>query len=618
MILKNRLVVGLMGLIVLAASGSHASAQTEPWVKVPGVAQYKGAVLDSRGTWDNQRGSRRSNLTLEQARAVAEADPNVNYFVQCNSGMYLETMGAQGNINAQDAMFFSGSPWYGSAPQCDAYERREARSRKLTCGGSELTIHTRYVNNRFVQVMSLAVSDAEFTKFSGLPVTITASATNPTAPDDSDILTKLKQCLNLAETEFVFLTADRTQAESKANDDVATAINAARAKTTPVTPALALPATAHHHIPSSANGASVVTFQFVEALQYGPTLHEFMHRWANYAIDTWSWDDQRGPFPVGKGNCTECGHWGISNAGGQLGGYTALMPNALSEVRMPSAFVACDQANGQYTCPLGGTLSCDGAGYATWKARTDPNKGSFDRFLGGSPALISAWVTSQDTATPLPPYCYRAGFKSQFLCQGTECPDVNQLKTKRFLKSGSSPNSIVAETGDVTRTEDFKIGADYTRPNGGFAYGQSINNKPFSAIELYYMGLNDTFPPLTVWSGITYFNASTGAFKASTSQTISADPSPTKPAKLSLNPFGHHLFKIMPIVVTTRPATFATDRLASFIDQFAWFGSPEDRGLMLGETRMFNLWEATGKRAYAILGGRPEYQIGVAADATAP
>ena len=48
----------------------------------------------------------------------------------------------------------------------------------------------------------------------------------------------------------------------------------------------------------------VMHFPYSTALRYGPTLHELMHRWANFAVPT-----SFGP------------HWGISSANGQLGGF---------------------------------------------------------------------------------------------------------------------------------------------------------------------------------------------------------------------------------------------------------------------------------------------------------
>lgn len=48
----------------------------------------------------------------------------------------------------------------------------------------------------------------------------------------------------------------------------------------------------------------VIHFPYNRALMYGPSLHEILHAWANYAV----------PTAVG-------GHWGFSSANGQLGGF---------------------------------------------------------------------------------------------------------------------------------------------------------------------------------------------------------------------------------------------------------------------------------------------------------
>ena len=49
---------------------------------------------------------------------------------------------------------------------------------------------------------------------------------------------------------------------------------------------------------------AILHFPYNQALLYGPSLHEIMHSWANYAIPT-----------------TNRSHWGFSSANGQLGGF---------------------------------------------------------------------------------------------------------------------------------------------------------------------------------------------------------------------------------------------------------------------------------------------------------
>jgi len=55
---------------------------------------------------------------------------------------------------------------------------------------------------------------------------------------------------------------------------------------------------------------SAIYYPFYHAISNGPTLHELCHNWANYICPTFSpWGDDSNS------------HWGISNAGGQLGGF---------------------------------------------------------------------------------------------------------------------------------------------------------------------------------------------------------------------------------------------------------------------------------------------------------
>lgn len=50
---------------------------------------------------------------------------------------------------------------------------------------------------------------------------------------------------------------------------------------------------------------------------YGPSLHELMHNWGNFTINTSCFD----PFGPGTGTFDFKPHWGISGCGGQLGGF---------------------------------------------------------------------------------------------------------------------------------------------------------------------------------------------------------------------------------------------------------------------------------------------------------
>ena len=55
---------------------------------------------------------------------------------------------------------------------------------------------------------------------------------------------------------------------------------------------------------------SVMLFPYRGGIGYGPGLHEYAHNWAAYVVPTF-----------GRDNEDYSGHWGVSNAGGQLGGF---------------------------------------------------------------------------------------------------------------------------------------------------------------------------------------------------------------------------------------------------------------------------------------------------------
>jgi len=91
-----------------------------PWKKNANVAMYAGA------NWSNLI-KQVSNTTPQQARRIALLDPNITFFFYCRQPMYLNPLnGNQARqFNTGDAVFFSGEPWYGSAPQCDTYQKDE-------------------------------------------------------------------------------------------------------------------------------------------------------------------------------------------------------------------------------------------------------------------------------------------------------------------------------------------------------------------------------------------------------------------------------------------------------------------------------------------------------------
>ena len=60
----------------------------------------------------------------------------------------------------------------------------------------------------------------------------------------------------------------------------------------------------------------VIHFPYITAMRNGPTLHELLHAWANFALPT-----------------TDPSHWGFSSAGGQLGGFDIANLRDLGEGR---------------------------------------------------------------------------------------------------------------------------------------------------------------------------------------------------------------------------------------------------------------------------------------------
>jgi gas vesicle protein len=83
------------------------------WVEKENVAEYGGA------SWNNLITTIPST-TVEAAKQYADSNSNINFFFYCRGNLYLD---ANHNFAAGTAVFFSGTPWYGSAPQCDAYEK---------------------------------------------------------------------------------------------------------------------------------------------------------------------------------------------------------------------------------------------------------------------------------------------------------------------------------------------------------------------------------------------------------------------------------------------------------------------------------------------------------------
>jgi len=79
----------------------------------PNVAEYKGA------SWSNFIKTV-PNTTPQAAQRIAMMEPAIAFFFYCRQAMVLE---GKGTFNPGDAVFFSGTPSPGSAPQADIYQK---------------------------------------------------------------------------------------------------------------------------------------------------------------------------------------------------------------------------------------------------------------------------------------------------------------------------------------------------------------------------------------------------------------------------------------------------------------------------------------------------------------
>jgi len=99
----------------VSSAASSSKAAVVAFSRVADVAQYSGA------DWANEV-RRDKGITIDQAKALAAANPKITYFFITKGGQM--SLGAKGVFRTGDVVFFSGKPWYGSAVGlADAYEK---------------------------------------------------------------------------------------------------------------------------------------------------------------------------------------------------------------------------------------------------------------------------------------------------------------------------------------------------------------------------------------------------------------------------------------------------------------------------------------------------------------
>jgi hypothetical protein len=89
-----------------------------PWTKTANVAMYEGA------DWSGLK-QIVSDCTPQQAQRIAILDPTIRFFFFARESMVLTNPDwpEPKVFQPGDAVFFSGESWWGSAPQCDSYQR---------------------------------------------------------------------------------------------------------------------------------------------------------------------------------------------------------------------------------------------------------------------------------------------------------------------------------------------------------------------------------------------------------------------------------------------------------------------------------------------------------------
>lgn len=114
-------IIGLMMFSFIGIASSMAFAEERKYDVVPDVAEYQGA------SWDNLVKIER-NITVEEAYAIADSDPNINYFFRTKAlQLVLDTPVGRQFLHNGDTVFFSGQPWWGEAKDlADGYVKQSA------------------------------------------------------------------------------------------------------------------------------------------------------------------------------------------------------------------------------------------------------------------------------------------------------------------------------------------------------------------------------------------------------------------------------------------------------------------------------------------------------------
>lgn len=124
----------LTALTVVPSAGESAD---DGWVKKADVAQFAGA------DWTNLV-KRVNGITVEEAKKIAAQDSRITFFFIVKGCRMV--LPGKGVFHQGDVVFFSGKPWYGSAPDlADAYEKSGTPAKvspdgEKAAGGAEAVI----------------------------------------------------------------------------------------------------------------------------------------------------------------------------------------------------------------------------------------------------------------------------------------------------------------------------------------------------------------------------------------------------------------------------------------------------------------------------------------------